>query len=121
MLRRMGEDTGPIDLRGDEFKAVLMGDRAFGGGNIVFPLLRADRTSVGSGIVPFGRLNHTSAKSRKIEDGFTTAYSDQCPYLPLLRLLNCEKHHSSSLAIFRGMKRCLPKVPIHFRLECLYL
>ena len=85
MLRRMGEDTGPIDLRGDEFKVVLIGDRDFGGGNIVFPPLRVDSISVGSGIVPIGRLNYASAGSRKNRDSFTTAYSDQCPYPPLLQ------------------------------------
>ena len=51
-LCRAGEDIGPIDLRGDEFKVVLIGDRARGGGIMVFPFLRADNTSVGSGIVP---------------------------------------------------------------------
>ena len=51
-LRRRGEDIGPTDLRGDELRVVLIGDRALGGGNIGLPFRRADKTSVGSGIVP---------------------------------------------------------------------
>lgn len=46
------KDARPMDLRGDEFRLVFMGERDFGGGRMTLPF-RADlRTSVGSGIVP---------------------------------------------------------------------
>jgi len=50
-----GEDIGPtdraIDLRGDEFRWVLMGDVARGG-RLILPLRTLLKTSVGSGNVP---------------------------------------------------------------------
>ena len=55
-MRRNGEDAGPTDLRGEEFKEVLMGDRACGGGRIALPFRRVDKTSVGSGIVPVANV-----------------------------------------------------------------
>ena len=47
-----GDDGGPIDLRGEECRAVFIGDRALGGGS----LRRAARIAVGSGIVPIHHL-----------------------------------------------------------------
>ena len=49
--RGPSDDLGPRDLRGEELRAVFMGDRALGGGS----LRRAARTAVGSGIVPIHR------------------------------------------------------------------
>ena len=50
-----GEDIGPtdrgIDLRGDEFKCVFLGDVARGG-RLIRPFRAALTRSVGSGIVP---------------------------------------------------------------------
>jgi len=50
-----GEDNGPtdraVDLRGEEFKWVLMGDVAFGG-RLILPFRVLRINSAGSGIVP---------------------------------------------------------------------
>ena len=50
-----GEDIGPtdraIDLRGDEFKCVFLGDIARGG-RLIRPFRAALTRAVGSGIVP---------------------------------------------------------------------